>query len=105
MRKAIDEYVQCIDINKTDYDSYYKVSNLLIKLDKKDEAIEMLYNLLKKQPDYYDATINLGELLIEKERYKEVSGIYLEALKNNPLTYELNYNLGIVYTMLNVKRL
>ena len=26
MRKAIDEYVQAIDINKKDYDSYYKIA-------------------------------------------------------------------------------
>ena len=26
MRKAIDEYVQVIDINKKDYNSYYKIS-------------------------------------------------------------------------------
>ena len=101
IRKSIDEYVQCIDINKQDYDSYYKVSNLLIELDRKDEAIQMLNNLLSKKPDYENATIDLGDLLIEKQRYKEAVGIYLDALKNNPLSYDLNYNLGIVYTMLN----
>ena len=101
IRKSIDEYVQCIEIDKQDFDSYYKVSNLLVELDKKDEAIEMLNSLLKKKPDYIEATIDLGELLIEKERYKEAAGIYIDALKDNPLSYDLNYNLGIVYTMLN----
>ena len=48
MRKAIDEYVQAIDINKKDYNSYYKVAELLDNLDKKDEAAEMLFNLLNK---------------------------------------------------------
>ena len=38
MRKAIDEYVQAIDLNKKDVDSYYKVADLLNQLDKKDEA-------------------------------------------------------------------
>ena len=38
MRKAIDEYVQAIDLDKQDYDSYYKVAELLNGLDKKDEA-------------------------------------------------------------------
>ena len=41
-RKAIDEYVQAIDINKRDYDSYYKVAELLNGLDKHDEAAQML---------------------------------------------------------------
>ena len=100
-RKAVDEYIKVIDINKQDYDSYYKVSNLLIDLDKKDEATKMLTNLLSKKPDYTEATVVLGDLLIEQENYKEAVNLYTEALKYNPTSYDLNYNLGIVYTMLN----
>ena len=100
-RKAVDEYAQAIELNKKDYGSYYKVSNLLIDLDKKDEAVQMLTNLLNKKPDYAEATIALGDLLIEQENYKEAVNIYTEALKHNPTNYDLNYNLGIVYTMLN----
>lgn len=101
MRKSIDEYVQCIDINKQDYDSYYKVATLLNDLDKKDESIEMLTNLLDKKPDYSQASLDLGDLLIEKQMYKEAANIYLEALKYSQVSYDLYYNLGIVYTMLN----
>ncbi|MBR3163413.1 MAG: tetratricopeptide repeat protein [Clostridia bacterium] len=101
MRKAIDEYVQAIDINKKDYDSYYTIANLLTQLDKKDEATQMLNSLLQKKPDYYKATELLGELLIEKEMYKEAVNIYTEGLKYNPTSFELNYNLGIAFTMLN----
>lgn len=100
-RKAVDEYAQAIDINKKDYDSYYKVANLLTDLDKKDEAIQMYTNLLTKKPDYVEASVALGDLLIEQENYKEAVNIYNEALKYNPTSYELNYSLGIVYTMLN----
>ena len=101
MRKAIDEYVQAIDINKKDYDSYYKVAELLNNLEKSDEASEMLFNLLNKKPDYYKATELLGDILINKEMYKEAVTVYQDALKYNPLSFEINYNLGIVYTMLN----
>ena len=100
-RKAVDEYAQAIDINKKDYDSYYKVATLLTDLDKKDEAEQMLVNLLSKKPDYIEATIALGDLLIEKEDFKEAVNVYSEALKINPVSFDLNYNLGIVYTMLN----
>ncbi len=100
-RKAVDEYAQAININKKDYDSYYKVATILTDLDKKDEAEQMLINLLSKKPDYTDATIALGDLLIEKEDFKEAVNIYTEALKYSPTSYDLNYNLGIVYTMLN----
>ena len=64
MRKAIDEYVQCIDLNKQDYDSYYKVATLLNDLDRKPEAIEMLNNLLSKKPEYYEASMILGEACV-----------------------------------------
>ena len=100
-RKAVDEYTQAIQVNKKDYDSYYKVANLLSDLDKKEEAAEMLINLLSKKPDYINATIALGDILIDKEDYKEAVNIYTEALKYNPTNYDLNYNLGISYTMLN----
>ncbi len=101
MRKAIDEYVQAVDLNKQDYDSYYRVAYLLNALDRKDEASQMLFSLLNKKPDYYEATILLGDLLIAKEQYKEAERIYQDALRFNPVSYDLNYNLGIVYTMLN----
>ena len=100
-RKAVDEYIQAIDINKQDYDTYYKVANLLTDLDKKNEAAQMLTDLLSKKPDYTEATVALGDILIEQENYKEAVNIYIEALKYSPTSYDLNYNLGIVYTMLN----
>ena len=101
VRKALDEYVQCININKQDFDSYYKVATLLQELDRKKEAIDMLNSLLDKKPEYIDATIVLGDLLIEEKSYKEAAMVYMEALKYNPVSYDLNYNLGMVYTLLN----
>ncbi len=101
MRKAIDEYVQAIQINKKDYNSYYKVSYLLNDLGKKKESSQMLEELLNKKPEMLDATILLGDIYCEQEKYKEATNIYNEALKYNPVSYELYYNMGIVYTMLN----
>jgi len=101
MRKAVDEYVKAIDINKRDYDSYYKIAYLLTQLDKKEEAATMLENLISKKPDYINATILLGDLLCEKEKYKEALNIYMNALKFAPNNFDLYYNMGIAYTMLN----
>ena len=101
MRRAIDEYVHAIDLNKQDYESYYKVADLLNQLKKKDEAAQMLSNLLNKKPDNLEASELLGKILIEKEMYKEAANVYQDALKYSPLSYEINYNLGMVYTMLN----
>ena len=101
MRKAIDEYVKTVDINKTDYLSYYKIGDLLFQLGQKEEATTILNNLLKSKPDYYDATILLGDILITGENYKEAINVYTSALKYYPNDYNLYYNLGISYTLLN----
>ena len=101
MRKAIDEYVIAVDLNKKDYDSYYKISKLLYELDKKDDAEGMLKNLINIKPNYIKATLLLGDILCEKESYKEALSIYMEGLKHNPNNYEIYYNMGITYTMLN----
>ncbi len=101
MRKAIDEYVTAIDLKKNDYDSYYKISELLRDLGKKDEAIEMLEKLVRNKPDMYEASCLLGDMLCEQERFKEAASVYENALKFRPADFELYYNLGIVYTRLN----
>lgn len=102
MRKAIDEYVKAIDINKKDYDSYYKIAELLVNLDQKEEAIEMLNNLIHIKPDYYNASKLLGGLLCEQENFKEAINVYMTALKyNDKESFEIYYNLGIAYTRLN----
>lgn len=100
MRRAIEEYVYAVDINKRDYKSYFKIAELLRDLGKKDEAIEMLENLVKTKPDCYEASILLGELLCEQERFKEAANVYNEALIYRPADFDLYYNLGIVYTRL-----
>ena len=100
MRRAIEEYVTAVDINKKDYKSYFKIADLLRDLGKKDEAIEMLDTLVKTKPDCYEASCLLGELLCEQERFKEAANVYHEALKYKPADFDLYYNLGIVYTRL-----
>ena len=98
MRKAIDEYVQAVDIKKNDYKSYLKIAELLISLGKKEEAIEMLEDLLKNKPDCYEASLLLGELLMDLERFKEAEKVYEAALIYKPNDWELYYCLGIIYT-------
>ena len=101
MRKSIDEYVKAVDLNKKDYNSYYRISFLLNELGQKDDAKVMLENLLAKKPEYIKATLLLGDILCDKEEYKEALIIYNNGLKYSPNDYDLLYSMGIVYTMLN----
>ena len=101
MRKAIDEYVIAVDLNKQDYDSYYKISFLLKELNKKDDAKVMLQNLLSKKPDYLNATILLGDIHCELGEYKDALNVYASGLRYSPNDYDLLFSMGIAYTMLN----
>lgn len=101
MRKAIDEYVKAVDLNKKDYDSYYRISFLLNELGKKDDAKVMLQNLLDKKPDYLDATILLGDIYCDIGEYKEALNIYSSGLKYAPNDFDLLYSMGMAYTLLN----
>ena len=101
MRKAIDEYVVAVDLNKKDYDSYYKISFLLKELNKKEDAKVMLQNLLSKKPDYLNATILLGDIHCELGEYKDALNVYASGLRYSPNDYDLLFSMGIAYTMLN----
>lgn len=101
IRKAVDEYTKVIEINNDAYDIEYKVAYLLTDLKRKDEATQVLNNILSKKPEYIEATNLLGEILCEQQKYKEAVSVYSAALKYNPSNYELYYNLGLVYTLLN----
>ena len=101
MRKAIDEYIRAVDLNKKDYDSYYRISFLLNELGQKDDAKTMLENLLSKKPEYINATILLGDIQCDKGEYKEALNTYYNGLKFSPNNYELLYSIGMAYTLLN----
>ena len=91
---AIDEYVRAIEINTKDYNSYYKIASFLKELNRNEESIKMLNDLIKIKPDNVEASILLGDILCEEN-------VYQDALKNNPGNYDIYYSLGMVYTMLN----
>lgn len=101
IRKAIDEYIRVIELKKDEYDVEYKVAFLLMDLKRKDEAAQVLNNILSKSPEYLKATTLLGEILCEQGNYKEAVSVYSAALKYNPDNYDLYYSLGLAYTLLN----
>lgn len=98
---AVDEYIRATEINNKDIKLNYNIARLLNKTQRSEEAITVLQDILKKNPEYYEATNLLGEVLCENERYKEAINVYMNALRYNPGNYDLYYNLGIVFTMTN----
>ena len=98
---SIDEYIKAVDEDKKDYDSYYKIAVLLNEMERKNETITMLKNLLNAKPDYLKASMMLGNIFYEQAQYKESINVYLSALRSNPDNYEIYYSMGMAYTMLN----
>ena len=60
---ALDEYIRVAELNNKDYETHYKVAELLKENNKNDEAIIMLQDLLKMKPEYLEATKLLGDIL------------------------------------------
>ncbi len=98
---AVDEYIRANEISSKDIKINYKIGLLLNKDERREEAITVLQDILKKKPEYYDATNLLGEILYSNDRYKEAINVYMNALRYHPGNYDLYYNLGMVYTMVN----
>lgn len=100
MRKAIEEYVKAIEINRKDYKSLYEVTRLLEDLDKTEEAEELLRHLIEVKSDYIEAYTLLADILASSDRHKEAANVYEEGIRNNPESYELTYNLASEYVEL-----
>lgn len=101
MRKAIDEYVQVIDIRKKDYYSYYKIGKLLYQLGKEEESATILNNLIEKKPEFYKARILLGKVLYSEENYKDALNMFLSSKEYCPDNYKVYYRLGMTHIALN----
>ena len=98
---AVDEYIRASELNKKETKLNFKIAQLLNKDERPEEAITILQDMLKKEPENYNATNLLGEILYTQERYKEAINVYMTALRYHPGNYDLYYNLGMVYTMTN----
>ena len=98
---AIDEYLRVLDLNNEDSKIYFKLSSLYESINKDEDAITILNNLLYQKPDCYKASIMLGDILYKTEQFKKAIEVYTDALKYNLNDYDLYYNLGMVYIRLN----
>lgn len=97
----LEEYEKIVELGKHDEKTYIKLGTLYGKCNRKEEAKELFYNMLKQFPDCYEASMQLADILYSQSEYKEAIQIYSAALRYKPTDYDLYYNLGMTYTMLN----
>lgn len=98
---ALEEYQKVYELNSSNTNILLKIGKLYGNVGRNEEAIDILANILKKQPDYYEASIILADILNSKQEYKEAIQVYMNALKYKPADYELYYNIAMTYTMIN----
>ena len=89
------------DLRRNDFNSTYKLCEVLNKNKQNEEAISILEDILKQKPEYEKASKLLGEVFIEEERYKDAISVYMIALRFHPASYDLYYSIGMAYTMIN----
>ena len=91
-----DSFALAVELDKTDYLSYYELACILDETNKKETAIIMFNNALRIKPDFYDAAESLGICYTSQARYEEALRIYRNALEYHPQSFELFYNIAMV---------
>lgn len=71
--------------------------NLLIQLEKADEAKENLLKQLETEPDNASLHFILGVLLEEVKDLEGAKAAYLNAIKADDANYNANFNVGVMY--------
>lgn len=93
--KAI--FTQVSEIDHSDVEVWYTLSNINGILGKIEEAGNCCHRVLAMQPEHSEAHLNLGNILFYQEKYDEALLHYKTALRNNPaLAARCNSNLGIL---------
>jgi tetratricopeptide (TPR) repeat protein len=101
LRKSIIYYCKALEIKQEDYTLQYKIATMLIAINKNEQAIKILNNIVLKKADYIEPYFTLADLYYSKKMYKEVINIYKFALEHKQNSYEIYYNSAITYALLN----
>lgn len=90
IRKAKNRWPNNPELAKTEI-------NVLIRLDRLDEARAELENAIKNEPDNPDLYFSLGVMQDEVGNNEKAKEAYLKAVEVDPNHMNANFNLGVVY--------
>ncbi len=77
--------------------SKYHLAFALIQLEKKDEALHLLQDVLRQDPNYADAYYQLGKLQLERGETKGAISSLEAGTKFNPDGDYIHYQLALAY--------
>ncbi|MBR1617157.1 tetratricopeptide repeat protein, partial [bacterium] len=66
VEKSIDLFKKAVELDPDFYEAYYNLSQILMSLERNDEAIVALKQIVRLRPDDYESYYNLGRLQYKK---------------------------------------
>ncbi len=100
--EAVAAYRRAIDLDPTMKEAYYNLGNTLIAAQRYEEALGVLGEAEKREPDSYRILFNQGLCLYHLGRYDEAIDKYEAALEQRE-TADVYNNMGLVYDKLGEK--
>ncbi len=94
---AIDHLKIAINMDDKIYEPYYMLGNLLVDLQKYDQATSVFKEALNKFPDNYELLNAYARLLDFTQKYNEALTILTKALQIQPNKPDAYINLAVVY--------
>lgn len=96
-QKAIDYLKIAINLDPDIYEPYYILGNLLVDLQKYDQAKDIFQKAINKFPDNYDLLNAYARLLDFIQQYDDAILILTKAIQSEPQKADAYINLAIVY--------
>jgi tetratricopeptide (TPR) repeat protein len=73
---------------------------MLMKTERKEEAMELLRNSIQLRPDLHVAHVDLAILEAEGKRYEAAVAEFRQAIKLDPASFDAHYRLARLYRQL-----
>ncbi len=87
VEKSIELFNQATQLKPDFYEAYYNLAQILMSLDKNDEASVVLEKLIKLKPNDYESLYNIGRIQ-HKRGYLLSAHEYLSKIPNSAPQYE-----------------
>ena len=87
IQKSIDLFKKAIELNPNFYEARYNLSQILMSLDKNDEALKTLKEIIVLRPDDSETLYNIGRLQYKKG-YLSDAYKYLKKINESAPQYE-----------------
>ncbi len=94
---AIAHFKQVPRDSKFYHNSVIRISFLYQELGKTREAINLLENLIKNDPDKPELMLYLASFYEENEEFYKAEKVLEKAIKIDPKNVELHFRLGVIY--------